>query len=176
MIDFKTFNIKLETKKDKEIEIFGGNKVKVRQFISSNEKRDLLLITLQQSLVDHIINPFYLDINFHVNLIKMYSDIVFQPEDIESNFELYDKLVITEIYDAVIAAIPEEDYNELQEYLTILVEKYEKYSLSAFAIVNSMLEQLPNNVKSAEDAVKSFDPETLKQIVELAKATGYKQD
>lgn len=106
----------------------------------------------------------------------MYSDIVFQPEDIESNFELYDKLVITEIYDAVIAAIPEEDYNELQEYLTILVEKYEKYSLSAFAIVNSMLEQLPNNVKSAEDAVKSFDPETLKQIVELAKATGYKQD
>lgn len=174
MIDFKTFNLKIKTKEAVDIEVIGGNKIKVRQFISSNDKRDLLLITLQQSVVDNIINPFYLDINFHVNLVKMYTEIVFNEEDTKDNFELFDKLVQTEIFDKVMNAIPQEDYVELQENLNSLVDKYEKYSCSMTAVLNGILNQLPTNVENAEDIVKSFDPDTLKQIVDLAKATGYK--
>lgn len=172
MLEFKTFDLKIDLPKDKEVNVLGNN-IKVRQYISSSEARDLLLITLQESVADHIINPYFLDINFHINLVKMFSDIQFDAEDDENVFELYDKLELTGILDEVVAAIPANIYTELEDYLDELVKKYEKYNHSITSIVNSFVEQMPENVNSAQEAIKQFDPETLKQIIELAKSTGY---
>jgi len=174
IISFKSVDIeKISLPEQKVIDVF-GYEIRVKQYLKSSDKRDLIMISIQESIVDKIINPYYLDVNFYVNLIKLYTDNVFIEEDEEDVFELYDKLKITGMLNDIVNAIPDEEFDLLFEMLGLTVEKYESYTLSIAGVVNSLIAQLPKSVNEATDAIQEFDPETLKMIMDIARDTGYK--
>lgn len=171
--EFKTLKAKIEFPKEKEISVC-GTPIKVKSYLPSADKRDLILISLQQSVVDNIINPYYLDVIFYVNLVRVYTDLVFAKEDLDDVFELYDKLKLSGVLDSVLKEISEKELKELINYITDIKAEYDDYQRSAVGVVNGLLKELPKNTQAAKEALESYDPNTIQEIIELAKTVGFK--
>ena len=70
-------NMKLKVNNEIKTFDFNGNKIEVLSYLPIEDKFDLVMITLQQSLVNEIYNSVKLEIHFNLNLVYMYTNISF---------------------------------------------------------------------------------------------------
>ena len=61
-------NLKLKKLNEIKTFEFNGQNIEVKQYLDSDDKYDLIMITLQKSEEDGIYNPFKLDLYFHLHL------------------------------------------------------------------------------------------------------------
>lgn len=170
MANLKDFNLKLN-KSLKVIKI-NGKDVSVKQYLPAEEKNTILEIAMQQADQGTILNTFALDAIFHTYLVLKYTDIKVEPEDMENLFDLYDIFESNEIIDAVVAAIPAEEYTALRDYLKEMVENYLTYRNSARALVEQFAFFAPTAAEKLKEVSENVDVDKLKQIVQLADKTG----
>lgn len=168
---------KLEMKKiniSKGIKIikFAGDDIAVKQYLPAKDKNAILEIAMQEADQGTILNTFALDVIFHTYIIIKYTDIEITTEDKEDIFKLYDKFESNGIIDAVIAAIPEKEYNDLRKYLLEMVDNYVTYRNSARALVEQLTFFAPDAAEKVQEVAANFDPDKLKQIIQLADYAG----
>jgi hypothetical protein len=94
-----------------------------------------------------------------LNIIYLYTDIDFSAEDREDEMKLYDILEHNDIIDQVIAAIGEDEYTTLEDYLFEMKSNYLTYKNTAAAVLNKIIQDLPKNAAAAKEIMDSFDPE-----------------
>lgn len=169
-VSYASLKLKTDTSV-KEVAIAEGVNIEVLQYLPIESKYDLVMIALQQSLEeDGSYNPIKLDMYFHLYLVYMYSNITFTEKQKESEEKLYDTLSSNHIIDRIIANIPEEEYNLLQEYIAEIISTKMEYNTSAASLINKFINDLPKNAEAALSIVDNFDPEKFEMVKEFAEA------
>lgn len=170
MGSFKDMNLKINDAV-KEIEI-AGQKVMVKQYLPADDKNSILEIAMQQADQGTILNTYNLDCIFHTYIVLKYTDINFTVNEIQDILNLYDILESNGIIDAVVAAIPVEEYTTLRDNLLDMVEYYLTYRNSARALVEQFSLFAPNIAEQLKEISQNTDIDKLQQIIKLADVTG----
>lgn len=170
MADLKDFNLKLN--KALKIIKVGGKDISVKQYLPAEDKNAILEIAMQQADQGTILNTFALDAIFHTYIVLKYSDIKVDLNEFEDILVLYDLLESNGIIDAIVAAIPKEEYTSLKDYLEEMVQSYLTYRNSARALVEQFSFFAPNVAEKLAEASQNIDVDKLKQVVQLADKTG----
>lgn len=165
-------SLKLKVKDDVKILNIGDKEIEVKQYLSAENKYDLVMISLQQSKENGIYNSLKLDIFFHLNLIFMYTNLSFTDKQREDLLNLYDILESNEIINNVVALIPEKEIKELYSKVNEILQDLMKYENSAAGIVDNLITSLPANAQAAADIVDNFNPEKYGEVINFAKAIG----
>ena len=156
----------------KTVEIGDNIKFNVKQYLPAEDKNALLEIAMQTADQGTILNTFALDAIFHTYLVFKYTDIEFSEEEKENLFKLYDILEENNIIDAVVAAIPKEEYQDLKDYLLEMVENYLTYRNSARALVEQFSMFAPQVAENLAEVSKNIDVDKLTRVINLADKTG----
>lgn len=151
---------------------YAGDDITVKQYLPAEDKNAILEIAMQEADQGTILNTFALDVIFHTYIVIKYTDIEIPTEDKEDIFKLYDKFESSGIIDAVIAAIPEKEYNDLRKYLLEMINNYVTYRNSARALVEQLTFFAPDAAEKVQEVTANFDPDKLKQIIQLADYAG----
>ena len=101
-------NMKLKLNTDVNTFDFGGQKIEVLKYLPAQDKYDLLMITLQESLENGVYNEFKLNLYFELNLVYMYTNISFTEKQREDELKLYDNLKSNGFFDLFYQAIDEQ--------------------------------------------------------------------
>ena len=162
----------LKLKKDNSIKIFkwNGKDVEIVNYASIEDKYDIVMIALQKSLEDGIYNPIKLDMYFHLNLIYMYTNIVFTDEEREDESKLYDEIVSSGFMNEFLKNINADEYKELQELVEEIDKLHMTYNTTAASVLRSLIDDLPANAEAAQKIVENFDPSKYQAVVDFAKA------
>ena len=164
-------NLKNKNKEKKTIIIdFQGQSIEILPYLSIKDKYDLIEITMQKSLENHIYNPVKLDMFFHLHLVYLYTNLNFTDKQKENEYEIYDTLCSCGLLKEIINNIPEEEYDLLYTYLEDATTENQKYRNSVFALIQSFIDDLPINAQKAAEMVNNFDKSQFKEVLEFAQS------
>ena len=149
---------------------FNGKEIEVVDYISTDDKYDIVMITLQKSLEDGIYNPMKLDMYFHLNLVYVFTNIVFSDEDRADEASFYDELLSSGFMDVFLPNIDIKLYTEMQSYIEEISQLKINYNNSAAGIMSKMINDLPANAEAMQSIVENFDPDKYQAVVDFAKA------
>lgn len=169
-VSYAKLNLKVNT--DVNTFNFMDNKVEVLKYLPIEDKYDLIMIALQKSEEDGIYNELMLDMYFHLYMIYMYSNLSFTEKQKENEAKIYDNLKSNGFLDAFLAAMDEDEYNELYDMMISIKEEILKYRNTAGAVLQSLINDLPQNAQQAAAIVKNFDPDKYQEVINFAKAAG----
>ena len=165
-------SLKLKVRDDiREIDL-GDKKIEIKQYLPAEDKYDLIMITLQESKEEGVYNHFKMDMFFHLNMVFMYTNLQFTDKQKEDLIKLYDMLESNGIINAVVAAIPEEEYNYLFDTMETVAKARSKYDNSFAGILNNFMINMPINAAEAAKIVDNFDPEKYGEVINFAKTIG----
>lgn len=157
-------------KKENKTVKFGDTEIKVLQYLPISEKYDLMMITLQKAKEDKLYNSLLLDMYFHLNLVYLYSDIIFTEEDREDEQALYDTLVESGLLDIIINAIPNNEYETIFNYMNEYIKDDIHLSSSAGGVVSSIINDLPAQAQAMAEIINSFDEDKFQAVKDFATA------
>jgi len=158
---------------DKEIEV-GKLKIKVKQFLSTEEKKNLLEMVMQKADGGTVMTDLITSAVFEVYLILKYTDLEISDEDKADILALYDSLEKDGIIKAVIDAMPAKDYSDLLELLSSMVDDYTVYRNSARGFIDKFLAFAPDATDKFNKALESLDLDKMENVVSIAKSSGLK--
>ena len=156
---------KLGLKPNKDIKTISWNEqeIEIRQYLTVNEKLDMINRIINNSADDmNFYNVAKLNIFMTLETIFMYTNINFTDKQKEDVCKLYDLVVSSGFYDAVINEIPEEELEWIEDTLMDTVESIYKYQNSILGILESVSQDYSeldfdaNNIRE-----KLADPDNL---------------
>jgi len=153
---------------------FNGNEIKVLKYLPIEDKFDLIMIALQKSVTNGIYNPIRLQTFFELNIMYLYTDILFEVEERVDEGVLYDKIKTSGLLGKVMENIEESEMLELSHFLSECLELEKNYRNSAAAIVSKIVDDLPKNAEAAKDIVDNFDKEKYSEALNFARSIGMK--
>ena len=168
LINYKDIDLKKSINNENKTINFNGQEIQIVNYLSINDKYDLVMITLQKSFEKGIYNLVKLDMYFELNVIYSYTNIVFDNDDRHDEAALYDTMKRSGLIDAVIAEIDENELNLLKNYIDDISIIIMRYRNTFGAVVESFIEQLPKNMEAAKEIIETFDPEKMKSLTDLA--------
>lgn len=168
----------LKLKTQEEIKTFKveDKEVEVKQYLSINDKIDLIDITLQKSRENRIYNPIKIDMFFHLHLVYLYTNITFTDKQREDEYKLYDTLHSNGIINNVLENIPEIEYETLFELMQERIEIEMEYNTTAAAMIENVLEQLPRSANAAAEIMNSIDLSSMDSVISFAKTLNADRD
>jgi len=169
-------NMKLKLNTDVNTFDFHGQKIEVLKYLPAQDKYDLLMITLQESLENGAYNEFKLNLYFELNLVYMYTNISFTEKQREDELKLYDNLKSNGFFDLFYQALNEYEYNELLTQLNTLKRDTTAHRESVAGIISDLINNLPKNAEAAAKIVDSFDPKQYKAVIDFARAANGNRD
>ena len=162
-------NMKLKVNTEVNTFDFCGQKIQVLKYLPAQDKYDLLMITLQESLEDGVYNEFKLNLHFELNLVYMYTNISFTEKQRQNEFKLYDTLKSNGFFELFFNSLYENEYNELFAQLNAIKVINTKNRLNIVTFLGKVMEDLPANAEAAAKIVQSFDPNQFKAVVDFAR-------
>lgn len=165
-------SLKLKVKDAVKTVNIGEKEIEIKQYLSTEDKYDLIMISLQQSKENGIYNDFKLDMFLHLNLVFMYTNLTFTDKQREDLPGLYDILETNGIIDLVVKNIPEEELSNIYAAVSEIKDSLVAYENSFAGVANNFITNLPENAQAAADIVDNFDPEKYNEVVNFAKAVG----
>lgn len=168
-------SLKLKVKDEIKTININNKEVEVKQYLTAEDKYDLIMISLQQAKENGIYNDFKLDMFLHLNIVFMYTNLTFTDKQRENLPNLYDILETNDIIEMVISAIPENEIKIIYEEVNEIKKSLITYENSVAGIVNNLITQLPANAQAAADIVDNFNPEKYNEVINFAKAIGMRE-
>jgi hypothetical protein len=159
-------------KHDVKTVTFNGSEIKVRQHISEDERYDLVMITLQKAEERGIYNPVKLNTYLYLNIVYMYSDIIFSEDDRADEVGLRTRLLQSGLEDAVLAAIPMDEVSFLVQMIDETAAKKEKQNLSIMSTIERTISSVTNNIGTILEQIKATSPDTYEKLTELLADVG----
>lgn len=163
-------NMKLKVNNEIKTFDFNGNEIEVLSYLPIEDKFDLVMITLQQSLINGIYNSVKLEMYFNLNLAYMYTNLSFTEKQKEDEEKIYNILKTNGFFNKMIETIPDDEYAELLGYIEEEIEKNMRYNTSAAAVIKSIVEDLPTQAQAAANIVNNFDKTKWQEVINFATA------
>lgn len=152
---------------------FNGKEIEVKQYLPSSEKDDIISAIFQNADAGTIVDTLAEEALFNIYLVFEYTNIEFTDEEKQENlFELYDKFLCSGLLDAVIAAIPKEEYDSLFNHIEQIHKEYLGYRDSARAVFEQMSIFAPQTAADLSEKVQNFDINKFQEITNVAGALG----
>lgn len=152
---------------------WNGHPIEIFEYLPIEYKYNLIMVTLLESKEDGCYNPIKLDMFFHTNIVLSYTrNITFTQEQESDKATLYNEFMTSGLLDCILDNIDEDEYNNLFDYLQNTKNELSMYNRSAGAIITSFINDLPKNAEKAMGIIKDFNPDQMKELVNLANSLG----
>ena len=113
---------------------------------------------------------FIIQLNFHLYLVYMYSNLSFTDKQKENESKLYDTLKSNGFIDLFLDNMEETEYADLYTYINECQEDTLHYRNTAGAVLQSVIQDLPKNAQAAADIVNGFDKNKFQAVIDFATA------
>lgn len=162
----------LELKKNTEVDSFdwNGKTIEIKKFLSVSDEYDIVMITLQKAFENGIYNPIKIDMYFHLNLIYIFTNIIFTEEQKQDEEKLFDEITSSGFLNKFLESFNKDIYKELSNYIDTVAGVTMRYNTSAAGIAQKLIDDLPEHAAAAAKIVEEFDPEKYQAVVDFAKA------
>lgn len=128
----------LKPNKDVKSFMFTDQEIEVKQYLTVSEKLDMISRIINNSADDmKFYNVGKLHIFMTLEVIYNYTNINFTEKQKEDVTKLYDSIMSSGFYDAVVEWIPEEELDWIEETLMDTVDSIYKYQNSIFGILEA---------------------------------------
>lgn len=168
--------LKLKQNKNVKTFKFADKEIEVLQYLPASDKYDLIMSTLQECYVDNVYNEFLKEVYFNLNIVFMYTNLTFTDKQREDMTELYDLLDGNDFFNKVIENIPDEEYKFLVDTMDNIQFALERYEQSIAGALAKGFNVLPQAVEATMTAMKDFDINQYKEVVNFAQAIGMKNE
>ena len=167
MLEFKDLMENFEYPDAKVIE-YKGKDIFIKQYLPASNKFELIkgcLIVLNLGQLSYV--PLIGELLFDVELVRAYSNIIFEEEHNTNFFKTYDVLHELGIINLIIENIPAAEYEELlrlyEQSINYEIDRYHNFAM----MTNQILTQLPDIVDKIGDEIDTFDPTKFEQAMEI---------
>jgi hypothetical protein len=156
---------KLGLKLDKEIKtiVWNEQEIEIKQYLPVNEKLELIGRVINNSADDmKFYNVGKIEIFLALEVLYSYTNINFTDKQKEDVTKLYDFIISSGFYDAVVEWIPEEELDWIEETLMDTVDSIYKYQNSIMGILDTISQDYSSlDFDATEIQKKIGDPENL---------------
>lgn len=124
---------------DPKVINIGGEEIVVIQYLPISDK-----ITFVETMISEVFDstglssPIRTEIHFYLNLIKTYTNISITDKMMENAAKTYDLLEMNGIIATIIENIPEDEFDELFEFVNTTIKHIETYNYSILGLVKTV--------------------------------------
>ena len=153
---------------------FNEQTVEVKQYLSVNEKLEVIAEVLNNSADDNnFANPVKVDVYTAIAVLETYTNISFTEKQKENVTKLYDIVVSTGFYNRVIEAIPHEEINFLTVAINDTIDAFYRYRNSVVGILENISTDYSNlNLDASVIQQKLADPENMELLRSILSKLG----
>ena len=167
---------KLGLKLNKEIKtiVWNDQEIEIKQYLPVNEKLEMIGRIINNSADDmKFYNIGKIEIFTALELIFTYTNINFTDKQKEDICKLYDLLVSSGLYAAVIAEIPKAEREWIEDVTMDTIESIYNYQNSVMGILDSVTQDYSNlNLNASEIQSKLADPENMELLKKVLTKLG----
>jgi len=143
---------------------------KIKLYLPIKDKYDIIDIVLQNSQENAVFNPVKMDMYFNTYLVFSYTDIEFSDEEKIDIEDTYDRLCRSGLLDLVLKNILETEYKYLYDNLLDLAKNRTQFNSTISAMIQSLINNLPEQAAAVENIIKNFDEEKFQRVIDFATA------
>lgn len=141
--------------------------IKIITYLPIEQKIDLIAAAIHKAQESQIIDPIKLKMFYELNLVYMYTDIIFSKKDREDEYVLYDALTNSGFLDTVIKAIPASEITLLSKMLNEEKEAVVAFRTSSVGIVNTILDTISAKLPAIIEKLSTIDPKQVQKLMTL---------
>ena len=143
--------------------------IEVKQYISVNDKLKLISNIINNTVDEHsFCNPVKVKVYLLIGIIENYTNISFTEKQKEDIVKLYDLIQSNGLFDKILAAIPDEEFNDLLNSTWDSVDAIYTYRNSVMGILDNVSADYDNvnvDVNKTIEQIKNLDHSFLSEVM-----------
>ena len=143
--------------------------IEVKQYISVNDKLKLISDIINNTVDEHsFCNPVKVKVYLLIGIIENYTNISFTEKQKEDIVKLYDLIQSNGLFDKILAAIPDEEFNDLVNSTWDSVDAIYTYRNSVMGILDNVSADYDNvnvDVNKTIEQIKNLDHSFLSEVM-----------
>ena len=145
---------------------FNEQAIEVKQYLPVNEKLEVIAEVLNNSADDNnFANPVKVDVYTAIAVLEAYTNISFTEKQKENVTKLYDMVVSTGLYNAIIEVIPNDEFGSLNSAISNTINAFYRYRNSVLGILENISSDYSNlNLDASAIQQKLADPENMELL------------
>ena len=167
---------KLGLSKNQEVKIveFNGQDIEVKQYLPVNDKFEVIGNIINRSADDNnFANPLKVEIFTALEIISSYTNISFTEKQKEDPSKLFDLVVSSGLYEAIIHNIPHAEVEALQCYINSTIAAVYEYRNSIVGLLENITADYSNlNLEATDIQKKLADPENMQLLRDVLTKLG----
>ena len=171
-----TFN-KLNLTKNTEIKNIDINEniIEVKQYLPVEEKLELIsyIVNMAHDEDYNFSNPVKVEVFAGIGIIKYYTNITFTEKQLENPAKIYDLLNSNNVINNVIAAIPNNEYDEIRTGIEDTIKSIYQYQNSVLGILDTIGQDYSDlNLEADTINQKLSNPDNMKLLRDVLAKLG----
>lgn len=148
--------------------------VSIVQYLPSEEKGKLIQAVLDSAIdATGFYSPIRLDIMFHIEVIRYYTNISITEKMMEEPNKVYDLLILNGILDKVLAEIPEDEYETLVATVEECADQVSNYATSFAGTLNAAQSDFSITSDNINKMMETLhDPEAIGLVQDVLQKLG----
>lgn len=124
---------------DPKVINIGGEEITVIQYLPMADKISFVENVMSKAIDVNtgVSSPIRLEVQFYLELIRVYTNISLTDKMLENAAKTYDMLECNHIIEAVIEAIPEQEFDTIFEYVMESITHAETYNTSFAGVLKA---------------------------------------
>lgn len=168
-MEYNYSDLGLKTNTESIVFKFGDKEIEIFKYLPLEYKYDVIMSALHDSDEQGVYNYLKLDAYFNLNMFLSYvKNVNFTQEQMNDKLKLYNEIYSSGLLEAFLAAIDEKEYNDCYDVLERMVEVIMKYRNTAGAVLQTVINAMPEKAKEAAAIVDGLDSEKMGKISGLA--------
>ena len=143
--------------------------IEVKQYISVNDKLKLISDIINNTVDEHsFCNPVKVKVYLLIGIVENYTNISFTEKQKEDIVKLYDLIQSNGLFDKILAAIPDEEFNDLVNSTWDSVDAIYTYRNSVMGILDNVSADYDNvnvDVNKTIEQIKNLDHSFLSEVM-----------
>lgn len=143
--------------------------IEVKQYISVNDKLKLISDIINNTVDEHsFCNPVKVKVYLLIGIVENYTNISFTEKQKEDIVKLYDLIQSNGLFDKILAAIPDEELNDLLNSTWDSVDAIYTYRNSVMGILDNVSADYDNvnvDVNKTIEQIKNLDHSLLSDVM-----------
>ena len=143
--------------------------IEVKQYISVNDKLKLISDIINNTVDEHsFCNPVKVKVYLLIGIIENYTNISFTEKQKEDIVKLYDLIQSNGLFDKILEAIPNEEFNDLLNSTWDSVDAIYTYRNSVMGILDNVSADYDNvnvDVNKTIEQIKNLDHSFLSEVM-----------
>ena len=152
----------------------GENEITVERYLPMADKAAFVERVLNTVIDDTgFINPMRLDVMFHIELIKTYTNISITDKMMENPSKVYDLLALNNILSSVLEVIPEEEYEDLMNDVGECAKHTVDYLNSFAGMIKNITTNYDSTKMNVEEIISTLgDPNQIGLVKDILDKIG----